>query len=77
MGGMFAILSVLSREFWATQAKRKVVEINTKEWNQFPLLRNDSSKIIALALTLMWYVIGVYILLFGNVDDIILRNEDW
>ena len=43
MGGMFAILSVLSREFWATQAKRKVVEINTEEWNQFLLLRNDST----------------------------------
>ena len=77
MGGMFAILSVLSREFWATQAKRKVVEINTKEWNQFPLLRNDSSKIISLTLIFMWYVIGVYILLIGNVDAIILRNEDW
>jgi hypothetical protein len=39
-------------------------------------LRNDSSKIISLILTFMWYMIGVYILLIGNVDAIILRNED-
>ena len=75
------IISLNSTFMWYVMKVREMILLlsflRTEEWNQFPLLRNDSSKIISLTLTFMWYVIGVYILLIGNVDAIILRNEDW